>query len=180
MFKNFTLIVAIATLVTSLTTFGYNSSVSAEPPARPTNQVKGTSPQEQALLDALSKTPGYTPSVGRYVQEFKRVHTGNMTQQQHQTAQNQLVAKYPAEAKFFQAFLQKVANLKQQQKTQQILQAIQKDGKMTTKFKQFMNELNTSIRGSKTLAEAKANQERVVNKYPAEAKVVKDYSIKFR
>jgi hypothetical protein len=178
MLKNFSLLIAIASFITS--TAGYLTIASAEPPSRPINQVKGTSPQEQQLLDALAKTPGYTPSVGRYVQEFKRVHAGNLTQAQHQANQQALVSKYPNEARFFQAFLQRIANMQQQRKSQLVIQAIQRDGKLTTRFKQFLNELSTAVRTAKTVQEAKANQQRVINKYPQEAKLVVQYSNKLK
>jgi hypothetical protein len=178
MLKNITLLLAIASLISS--TIGFVPIAQAEAPVRPVNQVKVTSPQEQQLLDALSKTQGYTPSVGRYVQEFKRVHAGNLTQAQHQANQQALVRKYPNESKFFQAFLQRIANMQQQRKSQLVIQAIQRDGKLTPRFKQFLSELETSVRSAKTVQEAKANQQRVISKYPQEAKLVIQYSNKFK
>jgi Sec-independent protein translocase protein TatA len=179
MLKNFTLFLTIAT-VFSTTLALIPQYAGAEPPQRPQNQVRGSSPQEQALLDALSKTPGYTPAVGRYVKEFKRVHGLAKTQAQHKAAQEQLISKYPNEARFFQAFMQRIVNLQQQQNVQMVLQAIQRDGKMTPKFKQFMNELSSSVRAAKNLNEAKAAQQRVIKKYPNEANLVIQYTNKLR
>jgi Sec-independent protein translocase protein TatA len=179
MMKNFTLFLTIATVFS--TTLGLVPQYAgAEPPQRPKNAITSTSPQEQALLDALSKTPGYTPAVGRYVKEFKRVHGLAKTQAEHKAAQEQLVRKYPNEARFFQAFMQRVVNTQQQQNVQMVLQAIQRDGKMTPKFKMFVNELSTAVRGAKNINDAKAAQQRVINKYPAEAKLVIQYTNKLR
>jgi hypothetical protein len=179
MIKTLKLFLTIASLLTA--TFGLIPQyASAEPPQKPQNQVRSTSTQEQALLDALSKTPGYTPSVGVYVKEFKRVHGIAKTPAEHQQAQAKLAAKYPSEAKFFQAFMQRVIQLQQHQNAQLVLQAIERDGKMTPKLKLFLGELTTSVRLTKNVNEAKTNQQRVIKKYPAEANLIIEYTNKLR
>ena len=180
MLKNITLMVTIATIISSFV--GFADYVSAEAPPRPANALRGSTEQEQTLLDALSRTPGYTPSVGKYVQEFKRIHSGNKTEAQHKALQADLVKRYPNEAKFFQEFLQRVANTASQQKQKviMVLQAIQKDGKFTAKMKSFVAELTSAVKNAKNFQEAKAFQQRVINKYPNEAKIVMEYSNKFK